>query len=644
MVSIFGGRELWRQALLWLAVCVLAVGAGAVHQWQTGRVGVLGDYAYIVDTAWRIAQGEVMYRDFGLPHSPLTFHVQATLIRLFGFSYGLTAWYCTVVNVVYVVLTYGLVRVLVPGWSGVALCVPLVWLAPHCIYPHPFYDPDTSLLVLLNLNLLHWVATRRVRAVVAFLGGVTTVLPALGKQNVGYPYVLLVAGGVVWWGWLRERWVGAGAGRQGESKEQSKGEGTGELNVAGLRWFGAGVAAGVVGAVVWLGLTCGLGNYWQWGFASASRRVPDWIVKSAYKSYLMWFVWFCLSALALGWWLQQRERPAIKPFLIISAALAFWFIALIVATQRDYLLWSWSAVLVLGWLGWQQRHSMNTSSRLSITSMAFLLGPFIAISLMAGFLGHFFINAYHPVVFLWIPIMILTMVVGLWHLPSALFSPRLMRVLLPWLTVILAFLSFLSQGYINSSYGIWAFFVLMVAYVVSPFVGDPRQPLVCWGVAITLTLAAIPYVQRNNRLCYVDQQGEMHTIASGPLRGFTAYGPYLNNFTELLGFVADHIPEAEPVVCIPHEDPFYAVMGRRSPLPMFIFDRTANPFPPEKVLEEAERHQVKWVIVKRVLQFGPLAGETKGIPEVFSEKYSRVARLKGYDILYRSPSAQADSP
>ena len=85
------------------------------------------------------------------------------------------------------------------------------------------------------------------------------------------------------WGWLRGRWVGAGAGSRGGSEGESKEEGTAELDVVGLRWFGAGVVAGVVGAAVWLGLTCGLGNYWRWVFASASRRVPDWIVKSAYK-------------------------------------------------------------------------------------------------------------------------------------------------------------------------------------------------------------------------------------------------------------------------------------------------------------------------------------------------------------------------
>jgi hypothetical protein len=78
-VARLGERGVWRQAVLWLAVCVLGFGAGAVHQWQTGRLGYWGLCLHcghgVADSA-----GEVMYRDFGLPHSPLTFHVQATLI------------------------------------------------------------------------------------------------------------------------------------------------------------------------------------------------------------------------------------------------------------------------------------------------------------------------------------------------------------------------------------------------------------------------------------------------------------------------------------------------------------------------------------------------------------------------------------
>ncbi len=576
---------------MWLAVCVLGVGAGAVHQWQTGRIGVLGDYAYIVDTAWRIAQGEVMYRDFGLPHSPLTFHVQATLIRVFGFSYGVTAWYCTVVNVAYVVLTYGLVRELVSGWSGVALCVPLVWLAPHGIYPHPFYDPDACLLILLNLNLLHWVATGRVSAVVAFLGGVTTVLPALAKQNVGYPYVVLVGVGVVWWGWVRERWGGGRA----EVERQEGGEGEERLEVVGLRWFGAGVVAGVVGAVMWLGLTCGLGNYWRWVFASASRRLGD--------------------------------------------------LTFILETYGDYESWVLGGLMVLGWWLWQRKGEMIRPSWVTTTSLALLLGPFVVVDAITWCCGRFFVEFDYPLLSLWVPVMILTLAVGLWRRPSALSASQPVRVMLPWMAVILTFFSFLSQGHTGSSYGIWALFVLMLAYVMGSFGSDRQQSLVCWGIALTLTLAAFPYVYRNIRLRYIDRRGRtLQTVTSGSFRGFTVHVPHLSNFFELLDFVTDRIPESEPVVCIPQEDPFYVMTGRRNPLPMVIFDRTAMPFSLEEIVEEAERRQVKWVIVKRVLQMGHLAEEVEGIPEAFSERYSRVARLKGYDILYRLPSAEGSTP
>jgi len=267
------------------------------------------------------------------------------------------------------------------------------------------------------------------------------------------------------------------------------------------------------------------------------------------------------------------------------------------------------------------------------------------VSAITWLCGRFFVGFDYPLLSLWVPVMILTLVVGLWQLPSVLSASQPVRTMLPWIAVILTFFSFLSQGYTRSSYGIWALFVLMVAYVVSLFGSDRRQPLVCWGIAIALTLAAFPYVYHNVRLRYVDHTGDvLQTAYSGPLRRFTVDSPYLSNFAELLDFVADRIPEAEPVVCVPQEDPFYVMTGRRNPLPMVIFDRTATPFFPEDIVNEAERRQVKWVIVKRVLQIRYLAWHVEGIPEAFSEKYTTVARLSGYDILYRSAPAQAGSP
>jgi hypothetical protein len=302
--------------------------------------------------------------------------------------------------------------------------------------------------------------------------------------------------------------------------------------------------------------------------------------------------------------------------------------------------------MVLGWWLWQRKGEGARPFWVATASATLLLGPFVVVSATTWLYGRLFTGLSYPLLSLWVPVMILTLVVGLWHLPSALFSSRLMWGLLPWIAVVLTFFSFLSQGYTRSSYGIWALFVLMVAYVVSLFGSDRRQPLVCWGIAIALTLAAFPYVYHNVRLRYVDHTGDvLQTAYSGPLRRFTVDSPYLSNFAELLDFVADRIPEAEPVVCVPQEDPFYVMTGRRNPLPMVIFDRTATPFFPEDIVNEAERRQVKWVIVKRVLQMEKiLAAEIQGIPEAFSKKYTTVARLSGYDILYRSAPAQAGSP
>jgi hypothetical protein len=302
----------------------------------------------------------------------------------------------------------------------------------------------------------------------------------------------------------------------------------------------------------------------------------------------------------------------------------------------NYESWALGGLMVLGWWLWQRKGEGARPSWVATASATLLLGPFVVMSTITWLCGGLFVVGYnHPLLSLWVPVMILTLVVGLWQLPAVLSASQPVRVMLPWIAVILTFFSFLSQGHTKSSYGVWALFVLMVASVVRVR-NDPWQLLICWIFAITLTLTAIPYVYRNIRLRYIDRRGKtLQTVTSGSFRGFTVHVPHLSNFFELLDFVTKYIPESEPVVCVPQEDPFYVMTGRRNPLPMVIFDRTAMPFSPEEIVEEAERRRVKWVIVKRVLQIRHLAWEVEGIPEAFSEKYTTVARLSGYDILYR---------
>ena len=68
----------------WLAAAALFAATAAVVLWQNAHVAVLFDLSYILNTAERIALGQVPYRDFPLAHAPLTFLIQAAIIRLTG--------------------------------------------------------------------------------------------------------------------------------------------------------------------------------------------------------------------------------------------------------------------------------------------------------------------------------------------------------------------------------------------------------------------------------------------------------------------------------------------------------------------------------------------------------------------------------
>ena len=50
----------------YVAAAVLFLGSAAFVLWQNARVAVLWDLSYLLDTSWRIALGQMPYRDFPL--------------------------------------------------------------------------------------------------------------------------------------------------------------------------------------------------------------------------------------------------------------------------------------------------------------------------------------------------------------------------------------------------------------------------------------------------------------------------------------------------------------------------------------------------------------------------------------------------
>ena len=70
-----------------LAGVLLFAATAAFVFWQNTHIAVLWDLSYLLDTSWRIALGQVPYRDFPLVHPPLTFVIQALIMRVAGRMY-----------------------------------------------------------------------------------------------------------------------------------------------------------------------------------------------------------------------------------------------------------------------------------------------------------------------------------------------------------------------------------------------------------------------------------------------------------------------------------------------------------------------------------------------------------------------------
>src|SRR5260370_23112668 len=63
------------------------------------------------------------------------------------------------------------------------LSLPLGVLGIYCIFPHPFYDPDCTLAILLSVLLLQQIDHKPASSWRALLAGSSLVIPLFVKQN-----------------------------------------------------------------------------------------------------------------------------------------------------------------------------------------------------------------------------------------------------------------------------------------------------------------------------------------------------------------------------------------------------------------------------------------------------------------------------
>ncbi len=252
-----------------LLAAFLFVGSAAVVLWQNSRLTILWDVSYILENATRIAEGDLPYRDFPFPYAPLTFVLQAAIIRLFGRGYWHHIVYAALACGACTVLTYAVMRRVVGRSVAAALSAPICVLGIYCILPIPFYDPDTCLAIVALVAALLAVDGD------SFFVGAACVVPLLIKQNIG---LFFVAAGLILFAVMR-KW----------------------RSLAGVL-IGSTLSAAAVAAIF------GIDNYIRWTirFASARRLPPPSELFSIYNDFDLWW-WVALGLVAVffrhGRWL-----------------------------------------------------------------------------------------------------------------------------------------------------------------------------------------------------------------------------------------------------------------------------------------------------------------------------------------------------
>jgi hypothetical protein len=260
-----------------IAVFLASVSAAIVF-WQNARLAVLWDLSYVLENAYRISLGQIPYRDFPFPYAPLTFLIQAALIKLTGRVFFHHVIYCAVINLLSTLLTWRVLLRMFQNTGGktafaIILTVPLTVLGVYSVFPHPFYDCDCTFIVLVCLLLLVRFMQESTSNIENFCMGIFLVLPLLTKQNTGLFFIIAAIGCLALL-FLIDVY------RRHNLRKY-------------IAPF-AGLVAGLGTALLLLHRLAGLHNYYQWTFKfAAQRRTPpfaDMIGMYRDSGFVWWLV------------------------------------------------------------------------------------------------------------------------------------------------------------------------------------------------------------------------------------------------------------------------------------------------------------------------------------------------------------------
>ena len=537
--------------------------------------------------------GDRPYLDFPFPYAPLTFLIQAEIIKLWGTVYWHHIAYVAIAGGLATVLTWRLLVGLLrdslrwPRTTAFLLTLPIVILGIYCIFPHPFYDPDATLFILLSLVLIFWLERRDFPAIPTFFAGILLVVPLFIKQNIGGAYLgswllaLLVLVAISLWK---------------------------KLPIKGYVLLILGTIVGIAVAAFTIENTVGLANYeyWTWTFATARRTPSPQDMLSVYQDPLL-ILWIAVFAVGvLVFWLNKKVNRGTSALAIILMAAPFvWPVTYLFVDEdpserAERLANLWPVVLIASFVIW-------TLSLRKISGLRRVL-PFVLISTIhAVFLSQQLWGSTY----------------GIWPL----------FILLAGLIIV--YLNELTERRSGGSLTIFA--------------GVLSACLIIAGAFYVYSNERLDYIDF--------EDGEMHHSELPQLKGLSIRGDYLPDFEELIQYTNENIPRDDGVLELPGEDLFYYTTGRRPTFPVLLFDITNNPYSAEQIADIARERNINWLIVKNDLQVdteetpdekngsakaGKTIDDKDRILEALKPEFKHIESLNNYEIYRRRLPGETD--
>jgi hypothetical protein len=571
----------------------LFLATACVVLWQNAHVAILWDTSYVLDSAVRFAHGQAPHRHFPFVHPPLTFLIQAAIIRFTGRVFFHHVLYAAVVGGLGTVLTWRLALASLRGRARAAWVVALLVAAPlavlgiYSIIPIPEYDGDCTFWILVALWLFERADAKRSIAS-GLAAGVGLCVPLFCKQNMGLPFLAAAIGAVL-------LVLAFTVIRRGQAPTEAAGVRTllSVLGAAGATLFASALA---------LHWTVGIRNYIGWTIRFAGeRRLPslDNMLTVFRDPSLLWTL-PCVAAALLILWVPHPSR-------------------------------SFTARRVGARLPWTR-----------IAAFALLAAPFL-FTLASLLIYDDADERGDSLLALWPLLLLLAAALAIVNLLRLRREPSL-RALFPLIVLAAICGTFMSQELWGSTYAIWPLLALLVAEMLASLGRFTTRAASPWFVpalaaliSVTLLICGGFYTASEDRLSYVNlPDGPIEHSAFPELAGMATPGPYLPQLDELLRYAAANIPQDDGLILIPGEDPFYFATGRVPRFPILLFDPTTDPYSPAETAALARSLNIRWLIVKRDLQIKVDTTPNRAATmQALMGEFTLAARLRGYDVYRR---------